>query len=104
MALYVKSERVRWIPSKEFRESGRKHYYVRIFLDADVSNELNEVLSVQYELHPTFRDRYRNSVDRATEFETNIWSYGFFNVKARVLKKDSTTQELVHFVRWDTGS
>ncbi|MDA0735136.1 MAG: hypothetical protein O2909_09970 [Chloroflexi bacterium] len=103
MAFRIKSERIRGIESKPFREGGKKHYSVRIFLDADSPEELDQVDSVQYELHPTFRNRQRVSSNRATQFEIIIWSYGFFTAKAKIVKKDKPPENIEGFIRWSTA-
>ena len=104
MAFRIKSERVRGVEPRTFREGGRRHYNVRIFLDTDNPQDLEQVDSVQYELHPTFRNRHRVSSNRAAQFEILIWSYGFFTAKAKIVKKNGTPEDIDGFIRWETGS
>lgn len=103
MAFHIRSERVPSSEPKSFREGGRDHYYVRIYIESDSPEELDAVDSVQYELHPTFRQRYRVSTERATGFEIRIWTYGYFSARAKIVKKDGPPETIEGFIRWDTG-
>ncbi len=104
MSLKIETERVKGITPKKFREGGRDHYFVRIFLNPDSSAELDEVDSVQYELHPTFRQRIQVATERANGFEIKIWTYGFFNAKAKIIKKDGSPEPIEGFVKWETNA
>ena len=95
---------VQGIYPKKFREGGRDHYFVRIFLKPDSSAELDEVDSVQYELHPTFRQRTQVGTERSNEFEIRIWTYGFFNAKAKIIKKDGSPEPIEGFIHWETNA
>ena len=104
MSFKIETERVKGISPKKFREGGRDHYFVRIFLKPDSSAELDEVDSVQYELHPTFRQRIQVATERATNFEIRIWSYGFFSAKAKVIKKIGQPESTEGFIHWETST
>ena len=55
---------------------------------------------VQYELHPSFKNRIRVSDKRSEKFDIKIWTYGYFIVKAKLLFFDGTTDIISGFVRW----
>ena len=96
----IKTEKVPGIKPKRFREKGRLHWRVRIFIDA-TPEELEMIRQVVYELHPTFKNRLRISDRSSRQFEENIWTYGYFKVKAKVILKDSRLEEISGFVKWD---
>ncbi|UCE60722.1 MAG: hypothetical protein JSU63_03020 [Phycisphaerales bacterium] len=100
MAFKIRTELVRGSRPKRFREGGRLHRHVRIFLDVENDESLDDVIMVEYELHPTFRERIRSSTNRTDSFETLIWTYGFFKIRARVVLRDERTIEVQGFVRW----
>ena len=100
MSYEIKTERVKGSDPKKFREGGRDHYYIRIFIEPDETNKLDEIDSVQYELHPTFRQRNQVATERSNDFEIRIWTYGFFNAKAKIIKKAGKTEPIEGFVHW----
>lgn len=100
MALKIKSDIVPHSEPMRFTEGGRLFRNVRIYLIADNKTELDKVKSVQYELHPTFRQRYHVATDRADNFEIRIWTYGFFNIKAQVSFNKGAPQTVTGFVHW----
>jgi transcription initiation factor IIF auxiliary subunit len=80
-----------------------KHYRVRIFLEADddeAQRRFQEIVSVTYELHPTFPDRFQTSVDLSKKFEIQIWTWGWFRVKAKVQLKDSAVVPVENDIEW----
>lgn len=100
MAFSIKSEIVPQSEPRRFKEGGRLFRNVRIYLIADSKNELDRVEAVQYELHPTFRQRYYVATDRRNNFEIRIWTYGFFNTKATISFTKGETVTIKGFVRW----
>ena len=96
----IKSERIKGIEPKRFREGGRPHYNVRIFVEADEEEALDSIEKVQYELHPTFRNRTRVSSDRRRKFEVRIWTYGYFDIKATLMFKDAPPRDIDGYVSW----
>jgi len=104
MSYEIKSERVKGNEPKIFREGGRNHYYVRIFVKPDQPEELDEIDSVQYELHPTFRQRNQVATLQTNGFEIRIWTYGFFNAKAKIIKKVGAPESKEVFVHWETST
>ena len=86
--------------TKEFREGGRTHHNVRIYLSSDGDSDLDLIDSVQYELHPTFKNRIRVAPNRQSNFEIAIWTWGYFNIKAKLVMKDGPPQFIDGMVRW----
>ncbi len=100
MKLEIKSEVVPRSKAQRFKDGGRLHRNVRIFLVAEDEADLDKIVSAEYELHPTFRERHRRSLDRFRNFEIRIWSYGYFKTKAVVRFEDGSTTTVQGFVRW----
>jgi hypothetical protein len=99
MDLKIRSERISGVEGKRFREGGKLFRNVRIFLEGSDS-DLDKIDSVQYELHPTFRERYQVSSNRRKNFELRIWTYGYFGIKAKLIMKDNSIQIVQGFVKW----
>lgn len=95
----IKSELDAGVPPKQFVDGGKHHYYVRISLDAPAA-ALDEIDLVKYELHSSFKDRYRVSVDRAKNFEIKLWTYGYFDVKANIILRTGATNAITGYVNW----
>jgi hypothetical protein len=55
-----------------------EYYRLRVFLDADTPDRLDEVTAVIYRLHPTFRDPVRRVTDRRSDFEVRTAGWGEF--------------------------
>lgn len=85
---------------KQFRNNGRPHYNVRLALKTDDASELSQIDAVQYELHPTFKQRTRISENSSTNFEIQIWTWGYFAVKAKLYLKSGGTKVIDGYVKW----
>ncbi len=69
-------------------DTGDHEYYrVRILLEADTPERLDDVASVTYRLHPTFPDPVRQVTDWKTKFEIRTAAWGEFNMTAEMLFK-----------------
>ena len=102
MKIEIKANIVPGSAPQRFREGGRWHQNVRIYLVSEDDADLDKIRSVEYVLHPTFRDRYRTSTNRTRNFEVRIWTYGYFNIKANLTFKDGSTETITGFVRWQS--
>lgn len=100
MSISIKCDLVHNSRPQRFREGGRLHRNIRIYLQADDEAELDKITSVEYELHPTFKNRYRESSNRTRNFEVRIWTYGYFKVKAELLFSDGKKETISGFVKW----
>lgn len=100
MSYKIKSNEVSGVEPRQFRKGGKLHHKVRIYLEATDGDSLSSIRSVQYELHPTFRDPMRVAHDVRTHFEFKIWTYGYFGIGATLIMKDGSTQTTHGFVKW----
>ncbi len=96
----------RSIPFKVFRNGGREHYNVKIYISAKPEN-MAEITKVEYELHPSFRNPRRVSTDQQDGFAISIWTWGLFEIGVTVHFEDGTTREMTHALDYslpaDTG-
>ena len=60
------------------------------------AQELDQVKSVVYTLHPTFRDPVRTVTDRASQFRLETAGWGTFTIYAKVFRRDGAVVELEH--------
>ena len=102
MSYYIRSEEDTKFEPKRFRPNGKLHYYVNVYLEPDIHDKDNfeNIEFVQYELHPTFKERIVTSNNYRTNFGINIWTYGYFKAKARIRFKDGHMEEIEGFVNW----
>jgi len=77
-----------------FRKNGKPHYSVEIFLEEQTPGELDKIEEVIYELHPSFKDQYRNSKSNTSGFKTKIRTYGTFPLTAKLKLKDGSINEI----------
>ena len=63
---------------------GLAYHRFRFWIDCDIRANLDNVESVTYILHPTFRNRFRSVKDRATYFSLNTIGWGEFLLRARI--------------------
>ena len=82
-----KGKRIR---TRRFSDGGYDHYRIRLKIEGD----LDEIEEVQYELHPTFNERFRTTRDRAHGFPLDIWTWGEFELPIVVTFKDGTTKQV----------
>lgn len=82
MAIRIKSEEVKGTLPITFRKGGKPHYKIRIYLISDDPSEIDQIVSVQYELDPSFKDSLRSTSDRRKSFEITIRTYGYFDISA----------------------
>ena len=64
-----------------------EYYRLRMFLESDEPQSLDEVASVTYRLHPTFKDPVRSVSDRKSNFELRTAAWGEFNMTAEITYK-----------------
>jgi len=103
----IRTERAR-PDAKEFPGSKYLNFYVRIYIDIDPeiaakNNVYNydDINFVKYELHPSYKDRFRISEAKANQFEIKIWTYGFFEIKASIYMKLAQSLELTGMVKFN---
>lgn len=65
-------------------KNGNEYYRLRLWMDADETEILDQVASVTYHLHPTFREPIRTVSDRESNFMLLTAAWGQFNMYAEV--------------------
>jgi transcription initiation factor IIF auxiliary subunit len=96
----INSKGVTGVDPKVFRKGGRYHHRVKINIIATDDDSLERIKSVQYELHPSFRQRILTATDVMNKFEIKIWTYGYFRIQATLWMTDETSQIISGFVKW----
>jgi transcription initiation factor IIF auxiliary subunit len=80
---------------KIFQEGGRRHYHVGIWVEG-TSEELSNIISVEYKLHPSFAKQIRKSENRRNKFSVTIWTWGIFQIEVTCSLKDASSLVLKH--------
>ena len=80
---------------------GAKYFRIRVWLDADHPELLNDVKEVKYILHPTFKNPVRVITDRRTLFGLNTIGWGEFNLKGIVTFNDGSIKDLERYITLD---
>jgi transcription initiation factor IIF auxiliary subunit len=86
MALYIEQ-------SSEY--AGDDYWHWAVWLEGS-NQELDDVQSVTYILHPTFRRPVRTVDSRETKFRLETAGWGIFTLYGNALRKDGTTVKLEH--------
>ena len=68
---------------------GRQRFGVRVWLETYTPDQLDQVRSVTYRLHPTFPTRIIATRDRSHEFELWINVWGEFTITAYIERRDA---------------
>jgi transcription initiation factor IIF auxiliary subunit len=61
--------------------------------------ELDQVQSVTYNLHPTFKNPVRVVESRSDKFRLKAAGWGVFTLYANVLRKDGSKERLSHYLQ-----
>ena len=94
--LQVKHELVRRgdkVRFRKFHKGGAEHFNLRISVEG---SDLEEVESVEYELHPTFPSPLRTVTKKEDGFPLEIWTWGEFEIPVTFHFKDGTVAETVY--------
>ena len=75
----------------EGKRGDRDYYQWRVFLD-EPADRLREIESVEYTLHPTFREPTQISTDPETKFALETSGWGEFNILVTVRYIDGREQ------------
>lgn len=70
-----------------------------VFIETDVET-LSQIEYVEYILHPTFPEPVRQVFNRDTKFALTAKGWGTFEIKIRVVFKDSTERHLTHVLEF----
>ena len=88
------------IKYKVFHPGGREHYHLGVWIDGD-DRELDQIVLVEYELHPSFRDRVRSSKNRKNGFSVTFWTWGMFNIRVRIHRQGGQAQEQDYYLKYE---
>lgn len=94
MTISIKSEIDRNARPRVFRNGGRTHYKVNICLSATSPAQLDQIRSVRYKLHESFKDPTRMSSDRNSDFMIDVWTYGYFGISAEIELQNGSTNTI----------
>lgn len=75
-----------------------EYYKIKIWLDADQPEMLDQIASVVYELHPSFRNAIRVVLNRDDGFALTITAWGEFNIHAEIKFKGGRSS--IHLSRY----
>ena len=90
------------IKFKRVSAGGYEHYHIGVWLESSDTAALQRVSRVEYELHPTFANRIRESRNCANNFSITFWSWGTFVIKAKVYLIDQEEPLLLeHQLEYD---
>lgn len=67
-------------------------------------DELEDIVSVTYQLHPTFRNPIREVKDRQSGFRLNASGWGQFMIYLTLHHRDGTHDKRQHWLRFDAGA
>lgn len=80
--------------------AGEDKWKWSVFLEDDDSGEMDNVASVQYILHPTFRNPIQLRENRKNKFALKATGWGTFVIKAFVNMKDGQRIKLEHELKF----
>jgi len=79
---------------------GSEHFHLGVWVDGSTS-ELKTIHSVDYELHPSFRNPMRHSENLENKFGITFWTWGMFDIAVTVTLKNGTEQHLDYYLSYD---
>lgn len=83
---------------------GLEFYRIRIALDADEPSRIDDVATVTYRLHPTFREPVRTVSDRKSNFELRTAGWGEFNMTAEITFKGGQKVVVERYINLSGGA
>jgi hypothetical protein len=78
--------------------TGDRHWKWSVWIDGPDA-ELDQVVSVEYVLHPTFSKPISVAKDRASKFRLDASAWGEFELHAHVTTRDGRREHLKHWLR-----
>lgn len=91
-AIYMTHQAVRDV---RLDQGGLHYYRLRIALEADERELLDDIEKVIYHLHPTFKDPDRTVTDRGSNFEIGTAAWGEFNMTAEIFSRSGKPKLVV---------
>lgn len=78
----------------KYRIRGKEHYQVFLSIESkEFDVNLEKVAFVEYELHNSFKEKFRISKERGNNFEIEIRTWGTFIVKTTVNLKNGESEK-----------
>ena len=77
----------------KFRSDGKPHYQIFLEIESKEDPKLESLKSVEYVLHPSFKNRLRSSSERENKFRIELKAWGTFVVNVRLVKTDNSRDE-----------
>jgi transcription initiation factor IIF auxiliary subunit len=90
----------RRIKLRKFHPGGREHYHVGVWIEGE-DRDLDQVLSVQYKLHSSFKQPLRESSARGNNFSVTFWTWGMFGIQITLRKKDGSDEALDFHLKFE---
>ncbi len=91
------------IKYKQFKENGRKHFHLGVWIDAS-ERELDEIDYVEYKLHPSFKRQTRKSKNRPNDFSVTFWTWGMFNIEVSIHFHSRETKVINYYLEYTLPS
>ena len=89
--------------AKKDKKIAKKQYYKwRVFVD-EPDNVLNEILEVEYILHPTFPEPFQVRKDPDDKFAIEYLGWGEFDIQITVKYKDKSIEEMSYHLDLKKG-
>jgi transcription initiation factor IIF auxiliary subunit len=81
--------------AQDYKYLGDDYWHWSVWIEGP-ARERNQVKSVTYNLHPSFRNPVRRIDSRQDNFRLESAGWGAFTLYATILDKDDSTQRLQH--------
>lgn len=79
----------------KFSRLGKPHSQVFLEIEPNEASDLKNIKSVEYILHPTFKNRIRHSSDSKNNFQIEIKTWGTFVVKVKINELNDNEEEFI---------
>lgn len=74
--------------------------FIKIYTTGSTT-ALKNIDQVEYELHPSFKNKYLSSFDNNSNFGIGIYVWGMFTIQAKINFKDGTQKTISHYLSFD---
>lgn len=91
--LLKKNNRIR---VRKFSSDGYEQFKIRL----SISGPLHQISYVEYELHPTFKNKIRISEDNTAGFPIEFWTWGEFEIQVTAHFKDGHDELVMYQLQY----
>jgi len=88
------------IKYRKFNPNGKEHYHLGVWVDGD-ERTLDDISSVEYHLHSTFRNPVRKSENRRNGFSVTFWTWGMFEIQVVINRYSGKSEIIQHKLAFD---